>query len=61
MKAEELLLNSISYFNKLLRDGNTGAQLKDSDRLYTLHIARKNGRPKDDLPRMPRSCVIVTR
>ncbi len=52
MKCEELLLNSISYFNKLLREGGHGKQLKDNDKLYTLHIAKKNGKPKDDLPRM---------
>ena len=51
MKTEELLLNSIGYFNKLLRDGNQGLQLKDNDKLYRLHIAKNNGNPKDDLPR----------
>ena len=51
MKAEELLLNSISYFNKLLAERNCGLQLKDNDNLYKLHIAKKNGKPKDDLPR----------
>ena len=50
MKAEELLLNCIGYFNQVLRDGNYGVQLKDSDKLYKLYIAKKNGKIKDDFP-----------
>jgi hypothetical protein len=51
MKAEELVLNSVSYFNHLMTDKKYNAQLKDNGQLYRLHIAKKNGEPKDDLPR----------
>eukprot|EP00826_Nyctotherus_ovalis_P047722 TRINITY_DN5531_c0_g3_i8.p1 TRINITY_DN5531_c0_g3~~TRINITY_DN5531_c0_g3_i8.p1 ORF type:complete len:130 (-),score=16.66 TRINITY_DN5531_c0_g3_i8:159-548(-) len=51
MKAEELIYNCISYFNKVLREGNYGVQLRDNDKLYNLYIAKKNGKVKDDFPR----------
>lgn len=54
MKAEELLLNCISHFNMQLREKSFGVQLKDNDKLFKLHIAKKNGKPKDDLPRIRR-------
>lgn len=51
MKAEELLLNCIGYFNKVLRDRKHNVQLRDSDKLYKLYIAKKSGKIKDDFPR----------
>ena len=51
MTAEEVLVNSISFFNKELAARNLRVQLKDKSTLYRLHIAKKNGLPKDDLPR----------
>ena len=51
MKAEELVMNCISYFNQLMREKKYQVQLKDNGKLYTFHIAKKSGEPKDDLPR----------
>jgi len=45
-------MNCVSFFNQLLRDKNYPFQLKDNGALYRLSIAKKNGLPKDDLPRM---------
>ena len=51
MTTDEVLVNSISYFNQELARRNQPMQLKDKSALYRLHIAKKNGLPKDDLPR----------
>ena len=51
MTSDEILANSISYFNQELAKRRLPIQLKDKSDLYRLHIAKKNGMPKDDLPR----------
>eukprot|EP00826_Nyctotherus_ovalis_P009750 TRINITY_DN12579_c0_g2_i3.p1 TRINITY_DN12579_c0_g2~~TRINITY_DN12579_c0_g2_i3.p1 ORF type:complete len:127 (+),score=20.89 TRINITY_DN12579_c0_g2_i3:371-751(+) len=59
MKAEELLLNCVMYFNKVLREENYGIQLKDNDQLYKLYIAKKNGKVKDDFPPIEKNQTIM--
>jgi hypothetical protein len=51
MTTDEVLINSISFFNQELGKRHQAVQLKDKSSLYRLHIAKKNGLPKDDLPR----------
>eukprot|EP00826_Nyctotherus_ovalis_P047720 TRINITY_DN5531_c0_g3_i1.p1 TRINITY_DN5531_c0_g3~~TRINITY_DN5531_c0_g3_i1.p1 ORF type:complete len:125 (-),score=35.94 TRINITY_DN5531_c0_g3_i1:152-526(-) len=59
MKAEELIYNCISYFNKVLREGNYGVQLRDNDKLYNLYIAKKNGKVKDDFPPIEKNQTMM--
>ena len=52
MRSEEILANSVSFFNQKLREINAPYILNDKVDLYGLHIAKKNGHPKEDLPRI---------
>lgn len=52
MRCDEILANCVSYFNQRLRDSAAPYVLNDRIELYSLHIAKKNGHPKDDLPRI---------
>ena len=51
MTSDEVLANSVSCFNQQLRELNVPVQLKDKPELFRLHLAKKNGLPKEDWPR----------
>ena len=44
-------MSCVSYFNKKLRERNCPYWMSDRSELYRLHIAKRNGKPKEDLPR----------
>jgi len=58
LQCEELLLSCISYFNNKLSENNSLYKLSEKPDLYTLQIAKKSGKPKDDLPRIFHKFII---